>query len=210
MSCEVSIPIDSITTEVVKSLALDSYVKADEGVVSNITIKGGITLAPEVVSSLCQQLRGCLTGTKVANVALNGDALTLTLTDGEKFVVDLSKYATDTDLGSLELRLTKLNSDLLSVLDTKGEELTARIADLDKSLAVLKEKVKACCDCCCSCDDDGTDGAGSTNMQGSNNPVADFTVNETAGTLNIKLSNGTTLTITGAQLLKILPIGEYS
>lgn len=205
MPCEVSIPVDTIADEVAKSLALDSFVKTDNGVASNIILKGSVTLAPEVVSSFCQQLRNCFADTKVANVALSGDVLTLTLTDGVKFTVDLTKYATDADLNSLELRLTKLNSDLLSVLDSKGEELSTRIVDLDKSLAVLKEKVSACCDCC-ECAADGV----TDTLPASSKPISDFAINEADGTLNIKLGDGTTFTITGTQLLKILPIGVYS
>lgn len=62
MSCGSTIDVGQVANEVKDLVKLDEYAKKDGGVLSDVTIKGGITLNEEAKKALCDGLTTCIAG----------------------------------------------------------------------------------------------------------------------------------------------------
>lgn len=98
MACNVQIPVDDIAEEVKQLLNLDQYVKQDNGTATNLTLKGGVVLDTKSAEDLCRQLAECINTGKVVSLERDGDTISLALSNGETFTVNLSDYVTTSEL----------------------------------------------------------------------------------------------------------------
>lgn len=124
MSCDVVMPISDIVKEVKKQLNLKEYVKTNDGVANNLTLKGGLTIDGATKADLCDALQECL-GNEIKTFNLAGETLTISMTDGTIFPVDLSKFVTDQEAQSLADDIKRaITDDYLVSADLDGNYLT--------------------------------------------------------------------------------------
>lgn len=124
MSCDVVMPISDIVKEVKNQLNLKDYVKTNDGVANNLTLKGGLTIDGTAKADLCDALQECL-GNEIKTFNLAGETLTISMTDGTIFPVDLSKFVTDQEAQSLADDIKRaITDDYLVSADLDGNYLT--------------------------------------------------------------------------------------
>lgn len=123
MSCNVVMPISDIVKEVKKQLNLNEYAKTNDSVANNLTLKGGLTIDGATKADLCDALQGCL-GNEIKTFNLAGETLTISMTDGTIFPVDLSKFVTDQETQSLADALqAQIKDDFLATAVLRGTQL---------------------------------------------------------------------------------------
>ena len=155
MACNVQIPVDDIAEEVKQLLNLDQYVKQDNGIANNLTLRGDVTLDSAAkaslcgaldtciddaitdalppsgvvanengvaknltlkgdvaldsaaIASLCGALENCITdlieseAATIKSFELSGEQLRITMSNGNTFPVDLSKFTTDAEAAKI-------------------------------------------------------------------------------------------------------------
>lgn len=134
MACNVQIPIDDIVDEVKDQLNLGTFVEKEDGVAKNLTLKGEVILDAAAKDSLCQQLSLCFEDSTVDDFQLNGSTLLLTLTDGTKHEVDLSKFDTE-DAHAVAFSIDDVQNHLVIEM-SDGEKLSISKEELKQFLDV--------------------------------------------------------------------------
>lgn len=134
MACNVQIPIDDIVDEVKEQLNLGTFVEKEDGAAKNLTLKGDVILDTAAKESLCKQLSLCFDDSTVDDFHLNGSTLHLTLTDGTKHEVDLSKFDTE-DAHAVSFSVDDVQNHLVIEM-SDGDRLTISKEELKQFLDV--------------------------------------------------------------------------
>lgn len=133
MSCEIHIPIQEIVDEVIKQANLGQYLPKQDGVATNLTLQGGVTLDTRTVEDFCRQLHDCFKDSHVASFERVQDSLILKLNDGTEFSVDLSMYALVNDITNLGTQLRQLIQELTDKVNTDINFLRQQLINGDNA-----------------------------------------------------------------------------